>query len=221
MGPARSKTGTCGLCGANGKLTRTHVPPQGIGNRNAVARRQVIASDGRAKDGRPLEGGIHVHGLCETCNGRAGQWDPAYIALHRALSPPYFAESRLQLAARIATPDVQIDLGAAVRSMLAAAFALNPGLRSKACPELAELLVEPGPFTLPAKLEVRLAWAIGRLARVTGSVSGHYVLGYNGLDRTIGNLIAAQVHYAPIAWQLAFAGETDLCDVQGWADISG
>ncbi len=108
LGRARSQTGPCGICGADGRLTRTHVPPQAVGNRNAVQRRQIVSVGSKASDGRGLEGGLHVPGLCRACNGLAGTWDPAYAALHKALGPASFAESRLLLPARISLPDTPI-----------------------------------------------------------------------------------------------------------------
>lgn len=206
LGRARCKTGPCGMCGAHGPLTRTHVPPQAVGNRNAVQRRQIVSVASHASDGRGLEGGLHVRGLCRACNGLAGTWDPAYVALHKALGPASFAESRLLLPARISVPDTPIAVGAAARAILAGASALNPMLRTHGGPELAPLLLDPAPFVMPAGLDLRLAWGIGRNARITGSVMGQYVLGYEKLNRTIGNLAAAQAHYPPIAWQLLHRG---------------
>lgn len=220
LGRARSKVGLCGMCGRDGPLTRTHVPPQAVGNRNAVQRRQIVSVASRASNGRGLAGGLHVPGLCRACNGLAGTWDPAYVALHKALGPASFAESGLHLPARISVPDVPIAVGAAARSMLAGASALNPMLRTHGGPELAPLLLDCSPFAMPAGLDLRLAWGIGRNARITGSVMGQYVLGYEGLNRTIGNLTAAQAHYPPIAWQLLHSGQTDLCDEQGWPSIN-
>lgn len=54
----------------------------------------------------------------------------------------------------------------------------------------------------------------------TDPSAGQYVLGCEKLNRTIGNMAAAQCHYAPIAWQLLHAGQTDLDDHQGWPSIN-
>lgn len=220
LGPIASKVGPCGLCGTDGSRTRTHVPPQAVGNRNAVKRHQIISVNNTTSNGRGLEGGLHVPGLCGACNHRAGTWDPGYIALHKALGPAFFGESDLQLPNRMAVPDTPLSVAAAARSILAAAFALNPTLRTHVAPELARQLLDPVPFAMPENLDLRLAWGIGRQARIAGSLLGKYVLGYKHLDRTIGNLAAAQVHYAPIAWQLLFSDETELSDEQGWPSIN-
>lgn len=220
LGPAAYRHGPCGLCGVTGPRTRTHVPPRAVGNRNAVKRHQIVSDDHHARHGRGLQGGLHVPGLCAECNGRAGTWDPGYIALHKAMSPAFFGESRLMLPDQVDVPDTPIAVGAAARSILAAAFALNPTLRTNVAPGLARDLLSPAAFTMPANLDLRLAWAIGRQARIAGSLLGQYVLGYRHLDRTIGNLTAAQAHYAPIAWQLLFSAGTELCDAQGWPRIN-
>lgn len=172
MGRTRSKTGPRGMCGAEGSLTKTHIPPRAVGNRNAVRRRQIVSVANHASDGRGLEGGLRVPGLCQACNNLAGNWDPAYVALHRTLGPTSFAESRLRLPSRISVPDTPIAVGAAARSMLAGASALNPMLRTHGGPELSPLLLDPAPFVMPAELDLRLAWGIGRNARINGSVMG-------------------------------------------------
>lgn len=220
LGKKQSKTGPCGLCGTDGPLTRTHVPPQAVGNTGNVQRRRMISVGHEASDGRGVQGGLHIRGLCVACNGLAGAWDPAYADLHRAVGPPAFAESRLVLPRHIDVPDTPIAVGAAARSILAAASALNPLLRERGAPELAPLLLQPEPFEMPDGLDLRLGWAVGRQARINGSVAGHYVLGYENLNRTIGNMTAAQCHYAPIAWQLLHTGQTDLADHQGWPSIN-
>jgi len=79
--------GNCRLCGQQGPLSKTHVPPQCAGNTGAITQRwKIIQKDGSASDGKPLEGGIWCFGLCSRCNSHAGQnGDNDYCQLAKAL----------------------------------------------------------------------------------------------------------------------------------------
>lgn len=216
-GPVR--TGPCGMCGTDGLLSRSHVPPQGVGNRHHVARSSLVSGEGGAQPSRPNDGGMHVPGLCASCNGLAGTWDPGYIELHGALGPPLWAETPLHLPEFTAPRRSLIHVGAAARSMLAAACALNPMIRTRTCPDLPKLLAEPDPFELPAELDLRIACATGRRARITGGMKGFYGRGLGRIREPIGESTIAQAHYAPVAWQLVHKGRADRLDFQRWPSI--
>lgn len=228
MGAPARKTGPCGWCGKHGKLSRTHAPPQSVGNRHEVCRYQIVSDAERtATAGRPLSGGLHVMGLCVACNMEAGaRWDDGYRELHESLGPAWFDESGIVLPRAIhRIPDTPVRVGAAARSMLAAAFALNLNLRTTH-PDLPDALRDRAPFDLPDDLDLRLAWAVGRRARTTGPIAGFRMLGprvrrADGRDLPLGNSVMAQVHYAPIAWQLVPRDAASLNDVQRWASVGG
>lgn len=102
--------------------------------------------------------------------------------------------------------------------MLSAAFALNPQLRTL-FPDVAKGLSLNRPGPLPDELDLRLAVAIGRRARVTGSMAGFYLFGPRSRGRPIGVMSHAQMHFAPLAWQLVSADAADLLDAEGWPSI--
>ena len=85
-------SGTCHLCGEDGKLSFEHVPPEsGFNDRPlllARAREILGASKLDQPHGRTQQRGAGKHTLCERCNNKTGHWygaafaDWAYQAMH-------------------------------------------------------------------------------------------------------------------------------------------
>ena len=217
------REGRCGLCGTRAQLTKTHVPPQAAGNTGAVERWFLLdAPTGTARRSPMRSGGLWFRSLCSSCNSLAGgRWDAGLAGLHAAIGPVWTAE-RLALPAgyRHSPRSCDLCVGAAARSMLVSAFALNPKLRSLH-PDVAKSLLSLDPVPLPDGLRLSIAWAIGRAARVTGSIGGFYIFGPRMRSgRPLGAMCFAQAHFPPLAWRLAVADEDDLVERQGWADVT-
>ena len=211
----------CGMCGSDEPLSRTHVPPQAVGNKAAVTRRHLMSVNGTLTRGRETEGGLHVPGLCVDCNRTAGRWDTAYAEFHRMLGPAVTGETALKLPDFLNPPAEPVAIGAVVRSILAGACALNPRLRIVQSPELPDLLINGDPFEMPDRFDLRLGWATGRAARITGSILRMDVLARSeGEGSQVEDFAAAQAHYAPIAWRLMYSGRAEVCNRQGWASIN-
>lgn len=222
VGASDRRRGRCGWCGQRGALTKTHVPPQAVGNTGEVQRIRLKLVGDEQERFPPRLGGLWVKGQCGRCNSDAGaRFDGAYKQLNDALGPAYLADRPLILPTATHRPrPVDIQAGAAARSMLVAAFALNPRLRTIA-PDLAAQVRSRDPFQLPATLDLRLAVAVGRRARVTGSIGlMRFGLTATGelLTAPFGTAIA-QCYYPPVAWQLVFHDDAVLCDAEGWPSI--
>jgi hypothetical protein len=90
-----SREGTCGVCGAYGRLSWTHVPPRCAGNVQSASR-LVTAPHGHGEVvtvGRELQGGCAGYFLCERCNNDAGNWyDSAFGALWNHLAKRLLVE---------------------------------------------------------------------------------------------------------------------------------
>lgn len=72
----RSKQGVCCICGAIGKLSYEHVPPQKAYN-DATAIEyewEDAISISKQGKGRQRQGGLGAYTLCEQCNSDTGSW---------------------------------------------------------------------------------------------------------------------------------------------------
>ncbi|HEV2809004.1 MAG TPA: hypothetical protein VGV93_01230 [Acidimicrobiales bacterium] len=74
-------------------------------------------------------------------------------------------------------------------------------------------------MTLPSDLALRLAIAGGVRARVTGPIAGFELFGRRLDGKPLGVMTTAQVHFPPLAWQLA-SRDHSLLDIQRWADVT-
>lgn len=212
----------CGFCAEQVPMSRTHHPPRSVGNKHAV-RRYIRRStpDRQLVAGPELPGGMLFEGQCVPCNKESGdRWDSGYHELHDALGPVFLAETKLIVpGARQRPPATPVRVGAAVRCMLSAALGLDHRLRV-IVPELPDLVRSGDPFELPARLDLRLARAIGRRARISGAVEGHVLFGPRINGKPVGNPTIAHCHYPPVAWQLLHREPDTLCDLEGWPSIA-
>ena len=78
-----SKSGTCRICGFEGKLSFEHVPPKAAFNNHPLVLAGIHELLGRDLDeirGRTHQKGAGAYTLCERCNNRTGHWyGEAYV----------------------------------------------------------------------------------------------------------------------------------------------
>jgi hypothetical protein len=168
-----------------------------------------------------LHGGLYVYGLCVDCNGAAGRYDAAYGELAKASRSCWSSGLLTIPSGRISLPVVQFSPGAVARSVLMGLFGINHSLQQR-FPALAADLLDPTStgLALPAALRLRLALSSGSTGRLTGATLTSLVLPptNTGLIRTL--MSDGSVYFPPLAWHLAAAGDSQLLDDQGWADVS-
>jgi hypothetical protein len=213
----------CGLCGINSTLTKTHVPPQCAGNTGAnVKRVQVIIRNGPAEHSTPLDGGLHVYGLCRNCNALEAKYDSAYGELAKHVGRLWLPDLRTPVD-RSALPQADVSPGQIIRSILIAFYGVDPDLRVK-YPALArQLLSEACAIEPPADLRLHLALARGVTGLLTGPTVGFFGRRIQGRDYGISN--HAQVYLPPLAWQLTRRKSSrppflSLLDLERWRDVT-
>lgn len=199
----RGDEGPCGLCGAVGPLSRTHVPPQCAGNDHGVLRHylQSMTEGGlrtRMARSRRFQGGMYVFGLCCTCNTAASRWDTAYAKLASALRSCWATGSIVVPGNRMRLPSAECSPSEVVRSILIGLFGVNHVLRD-GFPELAAgLLAGAEPLVLPSELRLRLALARGTVGRLTGAMHSMKVADTrSGVIEYLQS--AAAVYFPPLA----------------------
>jgi hypothetical protein len=157
LGPPRgAPEGRCRLCGWEGRLDDTHIPPKRAGNRNVVrAPISRTGSNGIAMLGHSKwgAGGIRGYWFCRQCNGATGRWDQQYVAIQRQIALRlHDARNRRRLTGAFG----ELDIGAVARSMWAWAFALVPDL-VRELPEVAESVRTGEPVDPPGEFQLLLA----------------------------------------------------------------
>lgn len=158
--PRGDKRGSCRLCGAEGGLTRTHVPPEASGNdgkaRSAVTRTEPGGVP-MLDHGRESDGGMWGYWFCQPCNGATGVWDEHWLKWQAALLGS--VQRRPQATDNVLHAGLNAKPGAFVRSMWAWMFALLPGLLDEH-PAVAEAVRTGEPVDPPPGL--RLLFTVTR-----------------------------------------------------------
>jgi hypothetical protein len=129
--PRGDRYGRCRLCGEELRLSQTHVPAKGAGNRGEARRAVERIDEGGGVPtldlGRPTLGGMWGYWFCVECNHRTGVWDEEYIRLHQHLIL-HLHNGPERPRQRLMGTLPQLDIGAIARSMRAWSFALVPTL---------------------------------------------------------------------------------------------
>lgn len=214
----------CGLCGLNTKMSRTHVPPQCAGNDHLVGRAYMLSHDSKARMGRHTDGGLHVYGLCEACNGVGSVYEAAYKDLSGHLEPFRNRSAGFDTRSRITLPHIEVDRGSIARTIVIGAFGLAPTLRGR-WPDLAHALsTKQATLPIPNELRLRIALARGNTARIGGMTHGYFFDGPWALLDSAGQPMAisafAECFFPPIAWMLT-DDDQPVLDAHGWGDITG
>lgn len=164
----------CGLCGHDGQLSRTHIPPRAAGNQGRARRlHEFIDEHGRSfvqLKNIGTGGGGWGRWLCADCNQKTGEWDDEYgrwsrnlvLGLHDAgVRPGRELPIHLQ----------RVAPGAVVRAMWAWMFALNPSLRLTQ-PDLAASVLSGDPVEPPPELRLVIGATTSLGIWVSGQVGG-------------------------------------------------
>jgi hypothetical protein len=175
----------CGLCGATGKLSKTHIPPRRAGNRGSSRRGiEFIADDGTSWLGlsRP-DGGGGAWGrwLCADCNTVTGRWDDEYARWSRNLVVQIH-DGNVRVGQQVPMFVRDGDPGAVVRALWAWMFALDGDLRLKE-PALAQSVLAGHPVSQPKDIKLLLAATTSLRIWVSGQVGGYAVRTPVGPDR--------------------------------------
>ena len=135
-----SKIGSCGVCGAYGQLTWTHVPPRCAANIQAARPLVTVPGGGGNRVislGQEKEGGAAAYLLCRGCNEDAGRWyDPEFGALWVHLAKRLLVDGEMPPPGGPYVLSIEnVDPGAFVRAVLSGMMGICPTLRTQ-FPEL-------------------------------------------------------------------------------------
>jgi hypothetical protein len=219
IGHPNPRRGICGLCGASGDLSKTHIPPQSSGNTGKVERFTVINDPyHNASRGKSLVGGMHIFGLCAACNTNVqGRWDALYTEMADGMRSSVRDTNK---AALIEPASVLVSPGGVARFVLSSAFALNPMMRTR-YPDIArQLRVDDPEITLPDGSGLYLAATPPPHALISGLTGGLFLLGKRIDGLGVGLSSLAQIYFPPLAWQLCDKKKSHLVHLQRWADVS-
>jgi hypothetical protein len=146
------------LCGYEGKLSMTHVPPRAAGN-IGEARPAVLYFDDRTGEsavgfGRATHDGMAGWWLCATCNNRTARWESEYVRWAVQISSAVQAHPAPAWK-RLAVHDPSSDPGAFVRVLWSWMFSLDPKLRW-GWPELGASILSGEPTDPPPGIRLLL-----------------------------------------------------------------
>lgn len=158
--PRGTKHGTCGLCGFEGKLSKTHIPPRAVGNvgkaRPAVLYFDEATGESTIGLGRSAgQDGMWGWWLCARCNNRTARWEGEYLRWSADISR-VIREHSAPAWKRLSARNPHADPGAFVRVLWSWMFAIDEKLRW-GWPELADSILTGEPTTAPRGLRLLLA----------------------------------------------------------------
>ena len=105
-----SKVGKCHICGQVKELTREHVPPQSVFNKQTkkvyggeeLIGREKLPWDFSDLKGEQHQGGVAYNRLCESCNNNTGLW---YVPAYKE-----FCEQFVTLAKKLTKPTTAVSV---------------------------------------------------------------------------------------------------------------
>jgi hypothetical protein len=202
----------CGVCGAYGRLSKTHVPPQASGNTKSVERTDVMQGPDGIGPGSWRIGGMWVRGLCAECNNFAGaKYDQAYADFALGLRAWFTAGSRMKIPA---AQSVSLAPGRVARSVLSGMLGISPHIRVLH-PTLAAQMRFGGAVRLPGSISLRVAAYLGPDAQLTGPMLTGVV---DGTGRATNTLAAITFH--PLSWALVTSDSNNELARVGWVDAT-
>jgi hypothetical protein len=168
------RNGHCGVCGNEGRLSWTHIPPRYAGN-TGPASPLVTVPDGHCElmsTGREKDGGAAAYLLCEKCNNEAGNWyDPGFGALWHHLANLFLRENKMPpFGGPYPMRITSVDPGAVVRAVLSGMMAQNPELRTR-YPGLQRAVTQKSTVAAPEGLHLLVGLTNDLHLRVAGGTA--------------------------------------------------
>jgi len=201
------------VCGAGGRLSWTHIPPQSAGNIEP-ARSLVLKPDDAGSSvtalGHEKQGGAAGYFLCAPCNNDAGNWyDTAYADMWQRLAVKLLRDGNMPSPGG---PHLfigpSIDPGAVVRSILSGMMALNPRLRTE-FPVLQDAVQHRQVVRPPDCIHLLLALNPDRQLRVAGG-------GADRQDVRFGRVVRRVFVHSELAWTPLYLVLTDATGKAYW-----
>jgi len=168
----RARTGTCHLCGAEGRLSYEHVPPRAAFNKRPLVAKAIedILEKGTVQEasGRICQRGAGAYTLCERCNNRTGTWYGRSFA-------EWTHQGMYLLCAARGTPSLYYGFHIyplrVIKQIACMFFSVNGPEFREAQPDLEQLVRVREHRHLPPDLRIYAFYSIGQHARQTGVVS--------------------------------------------------
>lgn len=205
--PRGTKRGTCGLCGFEGKLSKTHVPPRAVGNvgeaRPAVLYFDEATGESTIALGRSAgQGGMWGWWLCARCNNRTAKWEGEYRRWSAEVSRA-IREHPAPAWKRLSAKNPRADPGAFVRVLWSWMFAIDEKLRW-GWPELAESILTGAPANAPRGLRLLLTATTSQWIAAMKPVRARWT--GTGWDHDAANQPRVAVSAPPFVAYLAIEG---------------
>jgi hypothetical protein len=203
MARSRKATGTCHLCGVDGRLSFEHVPPRAAFNDKPVLLYKLdqIADlgpgDRPAGGGRIQQKGAGAYTLCPRCNNNTGSWygrhfvdwcHQAMLVLHRAEGNPslFYLNYLFPLSV--------------IKQVATMFFSVNGPRFGRANPELVQFVLDRNRKYLPSQYRFFTYFTGGGRLRSTG-IAGK-------LDTTTGDVqLLSEVAFPPLGYVMTLKGE--------------
>jgi hypothetical protein len=205
--PRGTKQGTCGLCGFEGGLSKTHIPPRAAGNvgeaRPAVLYFDEASGESMIGLGRSAgQKGMWGWWLCARCNNRTAKWEGEYLYWSAVISR-VIREHPAPAWKRLPARNLHADPGAFVRVLWSWMFAIDVKLRW-GWPDLAESVLTGEPTDPPTGIRLLLAASTSPWIAAAKPVRAQWT--GEGWDAVAANAPRAAVSAPPFVVYLAADG---------------
>lgn len=197
--------GVCHICGANGKLSFEHVPPESAFNDRTVRSpdaKRVFGlqnlDDLSKIGGRQSQRGIGGHTLCESCNSRTGHWYGAHYAAWAYQAAGYMVGSPTQLT--LAYPFHILPLRV-IKQIICMFFSVNPPGFRLAHQDLVRFVLNPKEKYLSPAVRLFAGYTASDRSRssgVAGMLSGESMRVYSEISFPPFSYILDLNHQAPV-----------------------
>jgi hypothetical protein len=222
MLPREPLTGECRICGQTARLTKEHIPPQGVGNKGQYRghsfRDWLERAPGGLEMGKgaPGQGGIWGYTLCKRCNDLTGQrygsefkaWTARSWQLLGQAGSPRAADLNphpFGIAFSFGGPeDGGVAPGDFIRQVLSCMCSLSGAWNlAKRHPTIRRIILDRECAPLPDDLRVHLGFCFGPASRLCGpqlsvdSVTGEWAW-------------IMELTYPPLALMMVLASNHDV-----------
>ena len=171
--------GTCHLCGASGKLSFEHVPPEAAFNDRSVRSPDIERifelqnlDDLSKIGGKQSQRGIGGYTLCESCNSRTGHWYGAHYAAWAYQAAGYLVRSPTRMT--LAYPFHILPLRV-IKQIICMFFSVNSHHFREAHPDLVRFVLNPREKYFSRTARVFVGYSASdrsRMSGIAGMLSG-------------------------------------------------